>query len=35
LTEDEQQWHAAWRGQVTTVATVDEALAALGAADEG
>lgn len=31
LTEDQKLWHAAWRGQVFVVRTVDEALAAVGA----
>jgi hypothetical protein len=31
LTSDEQRWHAAWRGAVVVVATVHEALAAIGA----
>jgi hypothetical protein len=31
LTPDEATWHAAWRGQVTVVETIDEALAAIGA----
>lgn len=30
LTTDERDWHAAWRGQVAIVRTVDEALAAVG-----
>ena len=29
LTEDEAKWHDAWRGQVATVNSVDEALALL------
>ena len=29
LTEDEQEWHDAWRGQVCTVKSVDEALDAI------
>lgn len=33
LTPAEQAWHAAWRGQVAVVASVDEALAAVGAAE--
>lgn len=31
LTPDEANWHARWRGQVTIVRTVDEALTAIGA----
>lgn len=31
LTEDEQAWHAEWRGSVVVVRTVDEALKAVGA----
>ena len=31
LTEDEQNWHDAWRGKVWVVKTVDEALEAIGA----
>jgi hypothetical protein len=31
LTPDERAWHEQWRGQVTTVTTVDEALIAIGA----
>lgn len=27
LTADEARWHAAWRGQIATVASVDEAIA--------
>lgn len=30
LTGDQEQWHAAWNGQVAVVKDVDEALAALG-----
>jgi len=30
LTPDEQRWHIAWKGQVTVVSSVDEALAAVG-----
>lgn len=29
LTPDEQTWHAAWRGQVCVVESVDDALAAV------
>lgn len=32
LTPDEATWHERWTGQVATVATVDEALAAVGVA---
>ena len=31
LTDDERTWHAAWRGQVVVVASVEEALQAIGA----
>lgn len=31
LTPDEMAWHDAWRGQVATVASVEEALHAIGA----
>lgn len=31
LTEDEQAWHAEWRGSVVVVRNVDEALKAVGA----
>lgn len=30
LTDDEKQWHAAWRGQVCVVSNISEALAAVG-----
>lgn len=30
LTPDQQVWHAAWRGQVTVVNSIDSALKALG-----
>ena len=30
LTQDEATWHAKWRGTVTTVNNVDEALRAIG-----
>ena len=33
LTGWQQDWHAAWRGSVAVVTTVDEALAAIGAKD--
>lgn len=29
LTADESTWHAAWAGQVATVASIDEALAVI------
>lgn len=32
LTPDEAAWHAGWRGQVATVASIEEALHAIGAA---
>jgi len=32
LTPDEAAWHDAWRGHVIVVASIDEALAAIGAA---
>ena len=31
LTPDEQRWHGLWRGSVVVVASVDEALAVVGA----
>jgi hypothetical protein len=31
LTEDEQAWHANWRGQVATVRSLEEALAVIQA----
>lgn len=31
LTKDETAWHDGWRGQVATVASVEEALHAIGA----
>ena len=31
LTEDEQQWHDMWDGQVATVNSADQALKAIGA----
>lgn len=31
LTPDETTWHESWRGQVATVASIDEALEVLGA----
>ena len=30
LTDEEKEWHAGWRGQVTTVHSVDEALSKMG-----
>ena len=30
LSPAQEKWHAAWRGQVAVVTTVDEALAAVG-----
>lgn len=30
LTEDEERWHRGWQGEVVTVASIDEALAAVG-----
>lgn len=33
LTPDEAAWHDAWRGLVVVVASVDEALRAIGAID--
>lgn len=30
LTPDEERWHQGWRGQVVTVESVPEALAAIG-----
>lgn len=33
LTPDEERWHKAWRGLVVVVASVDEALRAIGAID--
>lgn len=30
LTEDERAWHAAWRGQVVIVRTLDDVAALLG-----
>jgi hypothetical protein len=32
LTPDEAAWHDSWRGQVATVASIEEALHAIGAA---
>lgn len=32
LNEREQEWHAAWRGHVAVVRSVDDALRAIGAA---
>ena len=29
LTEDQEKWHAAWRGQVTVVETVEQAIEAV------
>jgi len=29
LTEDQERWHAAWRGQVTVVETVEQAIEAV------
>ena len=29
LTEDQEKWHAAWRGQVTVVETVEQAIEAI------
>jgi hypothetical protein len=34
LTPDEQIWHAAWRGHVAIVRTVEDAAALLGAVNE-
>ena len=31
LTKDQVVWHAAWKGQVAVVRTVEEALAVIGA----
>lgn len=31
LTEDQQEWHPAWRGQVAVVRSADEALRVIGA----
>lgn len=31
LTSDEAEWHEQWRGQVAVVASVDDALLAIGA----
>jgi hypothetical protein len=30
LTEDEQNWHDSWRGQVVIVETIDDALKVIG-----
>ncbi len=30
LTKDQKRWHAAWRGHVAVVETVEQALAAVG-----
>lgn len=35
LNEEQEDWHAAWRGQVCTVRSVPEALEAVGAKDKG
>ncbi len=35
LTEDQELWHGAWRGQKQVVNSVDEALQAIGAAAFG
>lgn len=32
LTEDQERWHATWRGQVCVVCSVDEALAVVATA---
>jgi hypothetical protein len=31
LTQDEQDWHSTWRGQVCVIRSIDDALALLGA----
>lgn len=35
LTDDEGKWHEAWRGQVSTVYSLDDALQAIGATSPG
>lgn len=35
LTIDEARWHREWRGQVTVVTSIDEALAAVGLGAQG
>jgi hypothetical protein len=34
LTPDQKKWHDSWRGQVTVVCSVNEALKAVGSAGE-
>ena len=34
LTETQVEWHAAWRGQIAVVETVEQALAVIGAQEK-